>query len=49
MADLSGLPAFLQELKNQGMHPFLTGDLSADMHRKAALQTEPRSYVVGHK
>jgi hypothetical protein len=49
MADLSGLPTFLQELKNQGMHPFLTGDLSADMHRKSAIQMEPRSYVVGHK
>lgn len=49
MADMSGLPVFLQELKNQGMHPFLTGDLSADMHRKAAVQSEPRSYVVGHR
>ena len=49
MADLAGLPVFLQELKNQGMHPFLTGDLSADMHKKAETQSEPRSYVVGHK
>ncbi|SFR54804.1 Core-2/I-Branching enzyme [Yoonia tamlensis] len=49
MADLGGLPAYLQELKNQGMHPFLTGDLSAEMHRNAAVNSEPRSYVVGHK
>jgi hypothetical protein len=49
MVDLSGLPIFLQELKNQGMHPFLTGDLSTDMHRKASAVSEPKSYVVGHK
>ncbi|MCG3268495.1 beta-1,6-N-acetylglucosaminyltransferase [Yoonia sp. I 8.24] len=49
MVDLSGLPVFLQELKNQGMHPFLTGHLSEEMHRRATVVSEPRSYVVGHK
>ena len=29
MADLSGLGAFLQDLRNQGMHPFLTGEFPA--------------------
>lgn len=28
MADLSGFPNFLQNLKNQGMHPYLAGDFS---------------------
>ncbi|KJZ19359.1 DUF5927 domain-containing protein [Loktanella sp. S4079] len=49
MVDLSGLPAFLQELKNQGMHPFLTGELSDDMQRRAHVSNAPRSYVVDPK
>ncbi|WP_170606447.1 DUF5927 domain-containing protein [Ruegeria arenilitoris] len=30
MVDLTGFGKFLQNLKNQGMHPYLTGDFSAD-------------------
>lgn len=30
MADLSGFGKFLQNLKNQGMHPYLTGDFPVD-------------------
>jgi hypothetical protein len=30
MADLSGFGQFLQNLKNQGMHPYLTGDFPVE-------------------
>jgi len=30
MADLTGFGQFLQNLKNQGMHPYLMGDFPAD-------------------
>ena len=30
MADLTGFGQFLQNLKNQGMHPYLMGDFSAE-------------------
>ncbi|WP_106746600.1 beta-1,6-N-acetylglucosaminyltransferase [Yoonia maritima] len=49
MADLTGLAEFLQELKNQGMHPFLTGDILADAEKRPPPTSEPKSYVVGHK
>jgi hypothetical protein len=29
MADLSGFGRFLQQLKNEGMHPYLMGDFPA--------------------
>ncbi|SFR00197.1 beta-1,6-N-acetylglucosaminyltransferase [Poseidonocella sedimentorum] len=31
LADLSRLPQFLQDLKNMGMHPYLTGDFAEGM------------------
>ncbi|MEL6683407.1 MAG: beta-1,6-N-acetylglucosaminyltransferase [Pseudomonadota bacterium] len=49
MTNLTGLGAFLQDLKNQGMHPFLTGELSdkpALPDRRAGM---PKPYVVGGK
>ena len=49
MVDLTGLPAFLQELKNQGMHPFLTGDLSDEIQKRAKTAAQPRSYVIDHR
>ncbi|PUB17115.1 DUF5927 domain-containing protein [Yoonia sediminilitoris] len=46
MADLTGLGAFLQDLRNQGMHPFLTGDFPANLERDSTLQTPRKPYLV---
>ena len=43
---LDGFGRFLQEMRNQGMHPYLTGDIPADptpRPRRAA----PKPYLVG--
>jgi len=49
MADLTGLPDFLQDLKNQGMHPFVTGDIAEG----SAFVTRPappkKPYIVAQK
>ena len=49
MPDLTGLPDFLQDLKNQGMHPFLTGDIMASnlQHTKPTPRRKP--YVISGK
>lgn len=49
MAALTGLPAFLQDLKNQGMHPFLTGDISTETAGQDRPSTPRKPYVVGRK
>ena len=47
MADMTGLSGFLQDLKNQGMHPFLTGEVSdAQIARRTAA---PKPYIVRQK
>ena len=48
MADLTGLAGFLQDLKNQGMHPFLTGEFS-DTHAALGQMPASRPYVVRQK
>lgn len=47
MVDLTGFGQFLQNLKNQGMHPYLMGDFQVDPGN-AARQTKrpPRPYIV---
>jgi len=47
MVDLSGFGQFLQDLKNQGMHPYLMGDFPVvpDMPEKPR-SAKPRPYVV---
>jgi hypothetical protein len=47
MVDLSGFGQFLQNLKNQGMHPYLMGDFPVEpvSHRQRATQA-PRPYLV---
>ena len=47
MPDLTGLPDFLQDLKNQGMHPFLTGDITAGNTRQSPAGPRRKPYVVG--
>ena len=49
MHNFEGLPRFLQELKNHGMHPFLTGDLSALPAAQPARIAAPKTYVATRK
>lgn len=49
MVDLDGFAAFLQDLKNQGMHPYLAGDF-AHGNKMKSLRPQPRkAYVIGKK
>ena len=46
MADLTGFGKFLQNLKNQGMHPHLMGDFPTGDHI-SQVTTKPRKpYLV---
>ncbi len=46
MVDLKGFPQFLQNLKNQGMHPYLMGDFPVD-HGQVNQPPKPRKpYLV---
>ena len=49
MPDLTGLPDFLQDLKNQGMHPFLTGDIMASDLQPTKPIPRRKPYVVSGK
>lgn len=49
MADLTGLPDFLQDLKNQGMHPFLTGDITVGNTHDAQSSRRRKPYVISQK
>ncbi len=49
MADLRGLPDFLQDLKNQGMHPFLTGDITQSTENRPLPVIRPKPYIVAGK
>jgi hypothetical protein len=46
MPDIAGLPDFLQDLKNQGMHPFLTGDITAGNTQPTQTTPRRKPYVV---
>ena len=48
MVDLTGFGQFLQNLKNQGMHPYLMGDFPADpiAQTPAQYSQRPRPYLV---
>ncbi|MDK3071714.1 beta-1,6-N-acetylglucosaminyltransferase [Sedimentitalea sp. JM2-8] len=46
MADLSGFGQFLQNLKNQGMHPYLTGDFPVDTVPVDTTPEAARPYLV---
>ena len=47
--DLTGLPDFLQDLKNQGMHPFLTGDITDGLMQATKPVIRRKPYVIGGK
>ncbi len=49
MADLTGLPDFLQDLKNQGMHPFLTGDITENAAAQTRTVPRRKPYVISQK
>jgi hypothetical protein len=49
MRDLTGLPDYLQELKNQGMHPFLTGDITAGIAPATKPVVRRKPYVISGK
>ena len=49
MPDLTGLPDFLQDLKNQGMHPFLTGDIMASDLQPTKPIPRRKPYVISGK
>jgi len=46
MADLTGFGQFLQNLKNQGMHPYLMGDFPVTQDRHEPRQAAPKPYLV---
>ena len=46
MADLTGFGQFLQNLKNQGMHPYLMGDFPVAHGRHEPQQSKRKPYLV---
>ncbi|AXI40676.1 beta-1,6-N-acetylglucosaminyltransferase [Sulfitobacter sp. SK011] len=46
MADLNGFGQFLQNLKNQGMHPYLMGDFPAERGIDTPRKTTRKPYMV---
>ncbi len=46
MVKLDGLGAFLQDLRNQGMHPFLTGEFPKNTDNVTSVQTQQKPYLV---
>ena len=46
MVDLTGFGQFLQNLKNQGMHPYLMGDFPVERGGRNAPRTPRRPYLV---
>ncbi|MDF1856663.1 beta-1,6-N-acetylglucosaminyltransferase [Pseudooceanicola sp.] len=46
MVDLAGFGQFLQNLKNQGMHPYLMGDFPSSPDPMPRLVKKPKPYLV---
>jgi hypothetical protein len=46
MVDLSGFGRFLQNLKNQGMHPYLMGDFPVQPTAVAPETVKRKPYLV---
>lgn len=46
MVDLSGFGQFLQDLKNQGMHPYLMGDFNIDPAPPVPSKTPRKRYLM---
>ncbi|MBQ1202264.1 MAG: glycosyl transferase, partial [Loktanella sp.] len=49
MVDLDGFAQFLQDLKNQGMHPYLTGDFPVHEPPETRGLRARKPYIVGTK
>ncbi len=46
MADLTGFGQFLQNLKNQGMHPYLMGDFPVEQGHHEPQQSQRKPYLI---
>ena len=46
MVDLNGFDQFLQNLKNQGMHPYLVGDFPVSRGVTGDAKPAPKPYLV---
>lgn len=46
MSDLSGFGQFLQNLKNQGMHPYLMGDFPVENRQNEPQSSKRKPYLV---
>ena len=46
MVDLAGFGQFLQNLKNQGMHPYLMGDFPVERGVAATPKAQRKPYLV---
>ena len=46
MVDLHGFGQFLQNLKNQGMHPYLMGDFPVERGPTSDARPATRPYLV---
>ena len=46
MENLAGFGQFLQNLKNQGMHPYLMGDFPVDPPQRHGASRARRPYLV---
>lgn len=46
LADLTGFGQFLQDLKNQGMHPYLMGDFAIDAAPPAPVKPKRKPYLM---
>ena len=46
MVDLTGFGQFLQNLKNQGMHPYLMGDFPVEIRRHSRDKLPPKPYLI---
>ena len=49
MVDLGGFAAFLQDLKNQGMHPYLAGEFAPGDAVKSTRPPPRKAYVIDRK
>jgi hypothetical protein len=49
MVDLDGFAAFLQDLKNQGMHPYLAGEFAPGDAVKSTRPPPRKAYVIDRK
>tara|TARA_B110000908_G_C10197085_1_gene423475 strand:- start:714 stop:857 length:144 start_codon:yes stop_codon:yes gene_type:complete len=46
MVDLHGFGQFLQNLNNQGMHPYLMGDFTVERGPTSSTQVPRKPYLV---